>query len=631
MKKLLLLSILMITALYSWASIQIDVSGHVTDASGNGVANVTVHIASDSTANNPIGYYNTVLTDATGFYSDSFEVPESQTQGSVLAYIECINTINSGTDFWHPGNNDLTIDLDYCDFNTFCEVYVDMEQIPGTTSYELTAEAFGEAPFSYLWSTGETTQTIVVTDEGTYCVDIADANGCTSSSCVTVVVPGDCSVEVSNNPASGLSASATGQAPFTYFWSTGETTANIQPNAPGLYCVTITDNTGCEATSCEYYGQPNDTCSVELQLVQNDTWIQATASGVAPFTYSWSTGETGAAIQLPASGDVCVTITDASGCVASSCYSIMSPLYQIAGTVHLADSSNFQLTEGVVYLIVYDPVEETLEAIDMVDFESNPNGNLSYDFGDVPAGQYLVKAALNPGSLGYAENLPSYHMNELFWDEADEIEVPYLNPTYFDIVLTQGVNPGGPGFIGGNVNDGANFGGSQDRDPVSGISVLLLDANGNGVIHTETDEEGIFKFPDLAWGTYQVIVEIPGLEQGHKWVTIGPDNPSVSNVEFEVGETAVTTAVKTVLEEAGIMLSPNPVLDALQLQVNLDEQADIQLEVFNATGQLMQTRALTLPSGEMQLELDFTTYADGLYLIRLTDGASMRSFKVMKQ
>jgi uncharacterized surface anchored protein len=46
---------------------------------------------------------------------------------------------------------------------------------------------------------------------------------------------------------------------------------------------------------------------------------------------------------------------------------------------------------------------------------------------------------------------------------------------------------------------------------------LLLDDQDNAVTHTVTDANGKFAFPDLAWGTYQVIVEITGMEHTIKW------------------------------------------------------------------------------------------------------------------
>ncbi|MBK9718751.1 MAG: hypothetical protein IPO85_14790, partial [Saprospiraceae bacterium] len=46
----------------------------------------------------------------------------------------------------------------------------------------------GTAPFTYLWSTTATTQSINVSTAGTYSVTVTDANGCTGTASRTLTV-----------------------------------------------------------------------------------------------------------------------------------------------------------------------------------------------------------------------------------------------------------------------------------------------------------------------------------------------------------------------------------------------------------------------------------------------------------
>ena len=110
---------------------------------------------------------------------------------------------------------------------------------------------------SYIWSTGATTQTIVVSNAGTYSVTVTNANGCTGTTqrIVTSVVGAN-----TNITAAGLltycagtgNAVLTAAANASYLWSTGATTQaiTITPNHPGNYCVTVTNTNGCSGSNC---------------------------------------------------------------------------------------------------------------------------------------------------------------------------------------------------------------------------------------------------------------------------------------------------------------------------------------------------------------------------------------------
>ena len=129
-------------------------------------------------------------------------------------------------------------------------------------------------------------------------------------------------------------------------------------------------------------------------------------------------------------------------------------------------------------MIEYDTIDGgTLTLVDTTSIGNSPAGGISYFFDNVPAGSYLVKAALSENSIGYENYLPTYHGDVLFWDDATYVDVPY---DFFsaDIHLIPGENPGGPGFIGGLVIEGANFTGFADTrdgegDPIANVQVIF--------------------------------------------------------------------------------------------------------------------------------------------------------------
>lgn len=184
------------------------------------------------------------------------------------------------------------------------------------------------AGLTYAWSTGATTQSIAVSATGSYTVTVTDSNGCTATSAPTnvtvnplpatpVVTPGG-----PTTFCSGGSVTLSAPGGFTYLWSTGATTQSITVSAAGSYFVTVKDANGCSATS------GNTTVTVHLLPTPTITPSgpttfcaggNVTLSAPSGFnSYLWSTGATTQSINVTASGNYTVTVTDANGCSGTS-------------------------------------------------------------------------------------------------------------------------------------------------------------------------------------------------------------------------------------------------------------------------------------------------------------------------
>ena len=113
----------------------------------------------------------------------------------------------------------------------------------------------GSAPYTYEWSNGATTASVSAVAAGNYSVTVTDANGCTATCQTTVGEPtaliADCtSIDGTcnnNNEASASVSVSGGDAPYSYDWSNGATTASIENLTAGTYSVTVTDANGCPA------------------------------------------------------------------------------------------------------------------------------------------------------------------------------------------------------------------------------------------------------------------------------------------------------------------------------------------------------------------------------------------------
>ena len=187
----------------------------------------------------------------------------------------------------------------------------------------------GTAPYSYLWSNSQNTNSITGLAQGQYSVTITDAHNCTSSSMVFVgttnaVLQINTAVinSVCGGPSGNISITSVtnGTAPYSFSWATGQTSQNISNLSPGIYVVTATDKNGCtgsiSATVNTTTVLPAQTTSLPDYCNQNSGSATVVANGNPPYNYLWSTSvpqTTQTASNLSA-GNYTVLVSDAFNC-----------------------------------------------------------------------------------------------------------------------------------------------------------------------------------------------------------------------------------------------------------------------------------------------------------------------------
>lgn len=192
--------------------------------------------------------------------------------------------------------------------------------------------AGGKAPYTYLWSTGATTQDLTNRPAGVYNVTVTDANGCKVSGSAVVSQPTQLSAGITgnNNICPGTTTGqvtvtpAGGVQPYQYAWSNGGNTSSIGNLAAGTYTVTVSDANNCFITRSLTINQaPALNVSIDATEIVcgngNKGNAKATASGgLPPYKYEWNTGSSTESVEGLDAGTYTVTATDANGCIATT-------------------------------------------------------------------------------------------------------------------------------------------------------------------------------------------------------------------------------------------------------------------------------------------------------------------------
>lgn len=219
----------------------------------------------------------------------------------------------------------------------------------------------GVAPFTYSWSNGGETSTIENLAPGSYSGTATDAANCPTEVLVLITEPAPLLANASSTNATGpgindgtaTAGSTGGTQPYSYLWTTGETTASIANLAPGTYGVTVSDANGCTATGAvEVIASECGLSSAFLAVnpscngLTNGQITVLITGGNGPFTYLWSSGGTAQTESNLGEGTYTVSVTDAEGCQIMSSVALTQPPLLTIVTESITNTDCAGLPEG---------------------------------------------------------------------------------------------------------------------------------------------------------------------------------------------------------------------------------------------------------------------------------------------
>jgi Zn-dependent metalloprotease len=228
-------------------------------------------------------------------------------------------------------NNEGTISISTATTDVLCH--------GETTGVAAVSVNIGNAPYTFIWNNGQTTNTLNNIPAGTYTVSVTDALGCSAVSSVIINEPTPLSVSVAyeeptcngmNNGTANVIASG-GTAAYHYQWNTTEVTDTIKTLSAGTYQVTVTDGNGCTATASATLNEPTGlsmsvlNSNVSCFGGMNGGAFANVSGGSPPYNYQWSNGASIETITALTAGNYSVTVTDNHNCSLVDVVTISEP------------------------------------------------------------------------------------------------------------------------------------------------------------------------------------------------------------------------------------------------------------------------------------------------------------------
>lgn len=539
------------------------------------------------------------------------------------------------------------------------------EGCPGTMNGGIDLQVSGgSAPYSFAWSTGDTTQNISQLSAGGYAVTVTDGSGCTFDDSVTV--HGGVAVSAAIQ-AVGDSLFCLGDSVMLQYFGTGADTLNWYLNGmqfsnlpssnvvfadSGMQQITaIASNISCSDTasrsflvSAPFVSNPmitDETCTSSV-----DGSIDLTVTGRFPgFSFDWSSGDTTQNLSQLAGGTYFLTTTDSLGCMSvdsfvvntslgvtaafnastgtSVCPGTMVSLInasQLASTFDwLSNGQSFTQTLDASYTFADSGVVE----ITLIASEGSCVDTTSriFHINDAPQRNAMIMGESCPESRDGAIDLEliggSAPFNFLWSTGATTEDIANLSSGTYDVRIQDSANCLTRDTFDIMVLGGAQAAftafpvaqGMQFSDLSDSLVVSWHWDFGTGV-DTSNLQNPIFDYQ--ASGEYVVCLSTEDL--------YGCTDMVCDTVSFVLGIDPALYVPLTV--------SPNPTVDRLQLDLSAVRGQTVQINLFDAVGRLVLSSERI---AESDTHLQLHTLSTGVYHLQVNAKEQHFRSKIVKQ
>ncbi len=493
---------------------------------------------------------------------------------------------------------------------------------------------------TYLWSTGETTQSISVSPNSTTTYSVVVAiNGCEDSKEVIVTVNQNnqtinASAGSDQSICIGESVTLTASGGTQYSWSTGETTQSItvSPEATKTYLVTVTE------------GNESDSDSVEVIVlnviadvgpdknINEGESVTLTASGGN--TYLWSTGETTQSISVsPNSTTTYSVVVAINGCEDS--HEVTVTVNQNGQTVKadagsdqsicIGESATLTASGGTTYLwntgettksITVKPDATKIYTVTVTGGNKSDSDSVQVTVNNVFAD------AGNNVTINEGENvtLTVEGGDTYLWNTGEKTKSITVSPqqtmNYSVSVFKNGCEDSDSVQVTVNQNDTSPLPtkayAGEDITICLGEGAVLNAAGGEKYLWNTGEESKSINVSPTRTTTYTINATRGGITNSDT-VTVTVENCSVLNNE-------------NILNDLNVY--PNPTDGTLNIKANNDFDS-LNLNIYSINGSIVFTDIVKTNNNVAYKVVDLSNLSKGVYIVSLYNSNYHKTKKIM--
>jgi outer membrane protein OmpA-like peptidoglycan-associated protein len=365
----------------------------------------------------------------------------------------------------------------------------------------------GVPPYVYSWSDQSSSQDLKNASAGEYALLVTDANSCqkiasgrieqnplivkSDESIQNVDCHGDSTGKIDINVDGGV-------PPYSYRWTSGHRSEDMQNLVAGDYTVMVTDSRGCKEAYSTVVTEP-DPIEIRLDEIRHISCAGdksgaisvSVDGGVTPYSYNWndSLAFTQDLAGLP-EGNYNLKVTDKKGCIEQFSQEIESPKEIEVDIQTVKNVMKYGGSDGAIYIKVKGGVEP-------YEYEWS-NGAKSEDIANIPANNYSCRITDKNNCVNtISVNIKQPALLEVIVKEAKDIKCYGETNGFIDIKVKGGVPPYKYLWnTGDTIEDIKNLkAGTYD--------LKVTDANG-----TVRTTKATIKQPDILEGRIQSVTDI---------------------------------------------------------------------------------------------------------------------------